>query len=147
METVHEIKQRLFAKGYSGLRAQGYRQAEGSGSCSYRIHKANGEILKCAVGQLIEDEGEAYYFDGLGSVARCAGWARGLEGEAAAKARQARFMTAIGVPNVVRDSPDGEVIVNFLHDFQAVHDANTLPEDMKEDLHNFAHRHNLSVPA
>lgn len=52
---IEGTKQEIFDAVVEGLRKQGWKRASGFDGCRYRVQKG-GEILKCAVGQLIPDD-------------------------------------------------------------------------------------------
>lgn len=51
-----KTRQQVFNEAYLGLAAQGWRRAYRSGRCKYRVFGAEGEVLKCAIGQCIPDD-------------------------------------------------------------------------------------------
>lgn len=125
-------KQELFNRVYLGLAKQGFKQSgetysseheqEPRFACRYR----GDEGMKCAVGFLLTDEA----------------YSEVLEGHAVSNdVVQEAVCTSLGIEEL------NCTLYTLLQKLQQIHDYSASPEVMREDLHAYARRNNLSIPS
>jgi len=121
-------RQEIFDKAYLGIAAQGFVMSQQNlGRCAYR--GAHG--LKCAIGQLIPDDRYDPKMEIGISVLGEAGNTQ---------------IDKIWNQFPIFQELIGEGDLRFAKWLQAAHDNGYTPENMKEELTQFADRNNLTIP-
>ena len=119
--------QEMFDKAYKGVIAQGDLARTSEATCKYRMKTADGKVLACGVGQLIDDE-TAEAFDNVNSD----------DGTG--------ITTIIGKNQLPEKYAYFENHKSFLRDLQIVHDDSHSITTFKTRMEELAGRFELKVP-